>query len=132
MASKTQVCVNAKTEQKPIYFDTKNLPWETIMDEHQEKQFQDMKLILNEDSGLLVNLSINPKGYYKAKHVHECSHGILVLKGTFKTDEGEFGPGTFIWYPEGTVMSHGATDREECIFLYIQDQKGELIYLDEN
>lgn len=130
MASETQVRVNAKTEQKPIYFDQDSLPWEIITDEHQGKQFKDMKLILNEDTGMIVNLSVYPKGYYKTKHVHDCSHGILVLKGTLKTDEGEFGPGTFVWYPEGTVMSHGATDREECLFLYIQDKKGDLTYLD--
>ena len=49
---------------------------------------------------------------------------------TLKTDEGEFGPGAFVWYPEGTVMSHGATDREECVFLYIHDKAGELTCLD--
>lgn len=130
MAAETQVRVNAETEQKPIYFDSENLPWEIITDEHLGKQFKDMKMIFHEDTGMCVNLSVYPKGYYKTKHVHECSHGILVLKGTLKTDEGEFGPGTFVWYPEGTVMSHGATDREECLFLYIQDKNGSLTYLE--
>ena len=62
--------------------------------------------------------------------MHTQSHGIFVLKGTLKTDEGEFGPGTFVWYPAGTLMHHGATDREECVFLYIQDKNGKLTYLE--
>lgn len=130
MASETQVRVNANAEKKPIYFEQQKLPWETITDAHLGKQFKDMKLIFDEDTGMVINLSIYPKGYYKTKHVHSCAHGILVLQGTLKTDEGEFGPGTFVWYPAGTVMSHGATDREECLFLYIQDKKGALTYLD--
>lgn len=125
-----QARINSNTEPKPIYFDQANLPWETLTDAHLGKQFKDMKLILDEDTGMTINLSIYPKGYYKVKHIHSCAHGIFVLSGTLKTDEGEFGPGTFVWYPAGTVMSHGATDREECMFLYIQDKKGKLTYLE--
>jgi hypothetical protein len=30
--------------------------------------------------------------------------------GTLKTHAGNFGPGSFVWFPEGMLMEHGATD----------------------
>lgn len=130
MSSETKVVVNGKTEKKPYYFDGNSMPWETILDKHLNKEFKDLKMIQDEETGFAVNLSIYPKGYFKVQHVHTHGHGIFVLKGTLKTDEGEFGPGTFVWYPAGTVMRHGATDREACVFLYIQDRAGKLTYLE--
>ena len=44
--------------------------------------------------------------------------------GRLKMDEGVFGPGAFVWYPEGAVMRHGATEDEDGLFLYIQDGEG--------
>jgi quercetin dioxygenase-like cupin family protein len=60
-----------------------------------------------------------PKGYTTVWHTHNMSHGIYVLKGTLKTHEGLYGPGSFIWFPEGLVMQHGATDEEDCEMLFI-------------
>ena len=50
--------------------------------------------------------------------------------GRLKTDEGVFGPGAFVWYPEGAVMRHGATEDEDGLFLYIQDGEGRFEDLD--
>ena len=129
MESQTKTVITPETEKRPIYFDTRKLPWQTCTDKHLNADFLDMKLILDRETGLTINLSVYPKGYYKPKHIHDNAHGIFVLKGTLKTDDGEYGPGTFVWYPEGTVMSHGATEREDCTFLYIQDRAGKLHYL---
>lgn len=57
MAAETQVRVNAETEQKPIYFDSENLPWEIITDEHLGKQFKDMKMIFHEDTSMVEYLT---------------------------------------------------------------------------
>ena len=130
MNSETVVGFNENSEKKPVYFDLNTMPWETLTDEHVGATFKDLKMVLDERTGMRVNLSVYPAGYYKPKHIHSCAHGIYVISGTLKTDEGEFGPGAFVWYPEGTVMSHGATDREACVFLYIQDKAGELTYLE--
>ena len=130
MESETRRIIDRNADKKPIYFDGISLPWETIMDTHLGKQFKDLKMIYQAETGLAVNLSVYPKGYYKVRHVHGCSHGIFVLSGRLKTDEGVFGPGTFVWYPEGTVMSHGATEDEDCLFLYIQDREGSFEYLE--
>jgi hypothetical protein len=31
-----------------------------------------------------------------------------VLEGELVTHKGTFGPGSFVWFPEGEVMEHGA------------------------
>jgi hypothetical protein len=36
-----------------------------------------------------------------------ASGGIYVLDGTLKTHAGTFGPGSFIWFPEGMLMEDG-------------------------
>lgn len=62
---------------------------------------------------------VYPKGYTTVWHTHNMSHGIYVLEGTLKTHEGLYGPGSFIWFPEGLLMQHGATDEEDCNMLFI-------------
>jgi quercetin dioxygenase-like cupin family protein len=48
-------------------------------------------------------------GFTNPWHRHNCAHGIYVLEGTLKTHAGNFGPGNFVWFPQGMLMEHGAT-----------------------
>ena len=79
-------------------------------------------LVTDEDTGMLVKYIRYPKGTVTPIHDHHCAHGMYVLKGTLHTDKGDFGPGSFIWFEEGNVMTHGATQDEDvdCLFITIR------------
>ena len=74
MESQTKTVITPETEKRPIYFDTLNLPWQTCTDKHLNADFLDMKLISDGETGLTINLSVYPKGYYKTKHIHDNCH----------------------------------------------------------
>ena len=40
-------------------------------------------------------------GWTNPWHTHPCAHGIYVLDGSLATHQGTFGPGSFVWFPEG-------------------------------
>jgi quercetin dioxygenase-like cupin family protein len=56
------------------------------------------------------------------RHHHPCGHGIYVLDGTLNTHMGTYGPGNFVWFPEGGIMEHGATADADCTFLFITNK----------
>ncbi len=116
--------------KEQLTFDTSKMEWEEIFDDKIGKSLFDKKLIDDYDTGMVVNFSRYPAGYYKEFHRHACSHGIYVLSGTLKTDKGEYGPGCFVWHPEGVVARHGATDKEDCCALFITNKPFEISYPD--
>ena len=71
-----------------------------------------------------------PKGVLNPAHTHPCGHGIFVLEGRLKTHRGEYGPGTWVWFPKGQVMEHGATDDADVVGIFITDGAFEIIYED--
>ena len=58
-------------------------------------------------------------------HAEESYH---VLEGTLVTHDGEYGPGHFVWFPEGSVMEHGATAAEDVTVLFITNKPFEIHY----
>ncbi len=59
-----------------------------------------------------------PAGFVNPSHTHPCGHGLYVLEGTLVTHKGMFPPGTFVWFPEGEVMEHGATEEGDVTALF--------------
>jgi quercetin dioxygenase-like cupin family protein len=53
---------------------------------------------------------------------------MFVLEGTLLTQEGEYSPGNFVWFPEGMVMEHGATAERDVIVLFITNKRFEIHY----
>jgi anti-sigma factor ChrR (cupin superfamily) len=75
-------------------------------------------LVCDEDTGMSVKQILYPKGSITPPHTHRCAHGMYVLKGTLHTDKGDFGPGSFVWFKEGSEMTHGGLDEDvECLFI---------------
>ena len=75
-------------------------------------------LISVEDTGMSVKQIRYPKGSVTPPHTHHCAHGMYVLRGTLHTDKGDFGPGSFVWFAEGCVMTHGGLNENvECLFI---------------
>jgi hypothetical protein len=57
-------------------------------------------------------------------------HGIYVLEGTLKTHRGTFAPGHLVWFPEGGIVEHGATEDVDCPFLFITNKPFGIHYPD--
>lgn len=82
--------------------------------------FDDKPMISDPLHGMVVNFSRYPEGFYKPYHRHTCSHGILVIDGKMKIDDGTvFSPGSFVWDPAGFAGGHGAADDSDCLFLLV-------------
>jgi quercetin dioxygenase-like cupin family protein len=74
--------------------------------------------------------SKRPGGHHDNVTPHPCAHGIYVLEGTLKAHRGTFGPGNFVWFPEGGIMEHGATEESDCTFLFITNKPFGIHYPD--
>lgn len=118
-------------EGKIKAFELDKMEWQEFFDEHMQHNFFDKRMIGAEEEGIVVNFSRYPKGFYKDPHRHNCSHGIYVISGKLKTDEGIYGPGSFVWHSEGSIARHGATDEEECVFLFVTNKPFDIIYVSE-
>ena len=70
----------------------------------------------------------NSAGVINPAHTHPCGHGMYVLEGTLVTHEGEYGPGHFVWFPEGSTMEHGATANQDVTVLFITNKRFEIHY----
>ncbi|MBR0462350.1 MAG: cupin domain-containing protein [Erysipelotrichaceae bacterium] len=85
----------------------------------------------DEDTGMSIEIITYPKGYINKWHTHPCAHAMYVLEGRLRTDDGKtYGPGEFVYFPEGDVMRHGATEEEDCVILFITNKAFEMIYAD--
>ena len=56
---------------------------------------------------------------------------MYVLEGTLVTHRGDFGPGSFVWFPEGMVMEHGATAEADVVMLFITNKKFDIHFVHE-
>ena len=92
-----------------IAIDTAALPWEERFNEKLGRAIFRKNLITDPDTGMEVRLVRYPAGVINVRHTHPCAHGMYVLEGTLVTHAGRYGPGCFVWFPEGTVMEHGAS-----------------------
>lgn len=91
--------------------------------------FYDRQMI-KDGTGMIINMTYYPKGYWKPYHRHNLSHGIYVIAGKLKTDHGIYGPGTLVWHPEGYKGGHGATEEESCTFLFIGNKPFDIEFIE--
>ena len=70
-----------------------------------------------------VSLVTQPPGIATPlhRHTHE-SEALFVLEGTLDTHQGRFPAGSFVWFPEGGIMQHGATRDGDCTFLFMTNK----------
>ncbi len=86
-------------------------------------------LAVDPDTGTYVEHLIYHAGSFTKMHRHHCAHGIYVLKGTLVSTAGIFGPGSMVWFPEGCVMQHGASEKEDCEVLFICNKPFDIEYI---
>jgi quercetin dioxygenase-like cupin family protein len=68
-------------------------------------------------------VAVAAAGFTNPWHSHPCAHGIYVLEGTLNTHQGQYLAGSFVWFPEGGIMEHGATQDPDCTFLFITTKR---------
>ena len=82
---------------------------------------------LKDHTGMMIRLVQYPAGFMNQWHDHPCSHGMFVLEGTFA---GHHGPGSFVWFPEGMRMEHGATEERDVVALFITNKPFDIRYVE--
>lgn len=53
---------------------------------------------------------------------------MYVLEGTLVTHAGKFSPGSFVWFPEGQVMEHGASAEGDVVVVFITNKPFRIDY----
>jgi quercetin dioxygenase-like cupin family protein len=111
-----------------IAIDTRSLPWEERFNEHPGNTLYRKNLMEDPETGMEIRLVRYPAGVIDSSHTHPCGHGMFVLDGTLVTHEGAYVPGSFVWFPEGIAMEHGASADADVTVLFITNKKFEIHY----
>jgi quercetin dioxygenase-like cupin family protein len=114
--------------QGPTAIDANSLPWEERFNEKIGRALYRKNLIEDPDTGMEVRLVRYPAGIINPLHTHHCAHGMYVLEGTLATNAGNYGPGCFVWFPEGLDMEHGATADADVTVLFITNKPFDIHY----
>ena len=114
---------------KMIAIDTKAMDWEPRPNEKLNRTLFRKNLVIDPDTGMEVRLVRYPAGVINVSHTHPCAHGMYVLEGTLQTHDGAYGPGHFVWFPEGQIMEHGATAEGDVTVLFITNKPFEIHYV---
>lgn len=77
-----------------------------------------------------VDLLRYPAGVVTPVHTHPHGHGMYVLEGTLVTNHGSFGPGMFVWFPDGEAIYHGAASDHDTVVLFIRHEPFEITFVD--
>jgi quercetin dioxygenase-like cupin family protein len=113
-----------------LAIDTNTIPWEERFNEKIGKALYRKELFSEPETGMLVRLVRYPAGVINPSHTHPCGHGMYVLEGTLVTHKGAFGPGSFVWFPEGEVMEHGASPEADVVVVFITNKPFRIDYGD--
>lgn len=87
-------------------------------------------LVDDPDTGMSVLKIVYEAGFTNTWHTHNCAHGMYVLDGILVTHVGSFGPGSFVWFPEGELMHHGATPENDVTLLFITNKPFDIHFHD--
>ena len=110
--------------------NTAGQPWEERYNEKLGRALFRKNLYTDPASGMEIRLVRYPAGIINPLHTHPCGHGMYVLQGELVTHKGRFGPGHFVWFPEGEAMEHGASAAEDVVVLFITNKSFRIDYVD--
>jgi len=108
--------------------DTNRIPWTLIPGPENDHQIPAKLLINDPDTGMFAMKAVYQAGFTNPWHTHNCAHGMYVLEGILDTSKGAFGPGEFVWFPEGERMFHGATEDNDVTFIFIGNKPFDIHY----
>src|SRR5262249_15122354 len=101
-----------------VVVDAKGLPWAEVFNDRIGRALFRKELLMDPETGVMIRLVRYPAGVINPQHTHPCGHGMHVLEGNLVTHQGTFGPGTFVRFPEGEVMEHGASAAGDVTVLF--------------
>lgn len=113
---------------KTMFVNPNDVEWEYEIDSVDGTKFRKKTLFADPVTKIEVVYSVYPKGYCKSAHHHTGAQGLYVLDGIMQADGKILHPGEFVWFPAGTVGTHGATDEGGVTFLAIGEVGAQLIY----
>ena len=118
-------------QSKLIAIDARAMPWDERFNEKIGRALFRKELYTDPETGGLIRLVRYPAGVINPRHTHPCGHGMYVLEGKLVTHAGTFGPGTFVWFPEGEVMEHGASSEGDVTVLFVTNKTFRMDYVEE-
>jgi quercetin dioxygenase-like cupin family protein len=113
-----------------IAINTNDMPWEERFNERIGKSLFRKNLFTDQETGMEIRLVRYPQGIINPAHTHPCGHGMYVLEGTLVTHAGSFPPGSFVWFPEGETMEHGASAAGDVVVVFITNKPFRIDYVD--
>jgi quercetin dioxygenase-like cupin family protein len=108
--------------------DSNSMPWGELYIDQLQVGIPVKAFVSDPDTGMSVQKIRYATGFTNVWHRHNCAHGIYVLDGILKTHAGSYGPGSFLWFPEGMWMEHGATDDNDVTVLFITNKPFDIRY----
>jgi quercetin dioxygenase-like cupin family protein len=108
--------------------DSNALPWEMFVVPQTGAEIPSKNLFSDPDTGMQVFKMRYPAGFTNVWHTHSHAHGMYVLDGILNTHRGQYGAGSFVWFPEGGWMEHGATAGADVTFLFITNKPFAIMY----
>ena len=106
-----------------------DMEWEERPNEKAGRPLYKKALVQDPETGVRVSIIKYPAGFINPDHDHPCAHGMYVLKGILHTSEGDFPVGSFVWFPEGSVMWHGATEDQDVEIIFVTNKQFAINYL---
>ncbi len=110
--------------------DTTTLPWEERHNPKIGRAILRKDLHTDPETGAEIRLVRYPAGVVNPAHTHPCGHGLYVLEGELMTHRGTFGPGSFVWFPEGETMEHGASPSGDVTVLFVTNKPFRIDYVE--
>lgn len=111
--------------------DCNAMPWEARTSPHRSAPIYRKALHTDPETGMFFQVVRYPAGVMNPSHTHPCAHAMYVLEGTLVTHKGRYGPGAFVWFPEGEVMEHGAAAEGDVTVLLVSNKAFAIQYLGE-
>jgi len=111
--------------------NTSQLSWEEHFNDKAGGTILRKELFSDPETGMLVRLVRYPAGVVNPRHTHPCGHGMYVLEGQLVTHKGTYGPGSFVWFPEGEIMVHGASAEEDVTVVFITNKSFRIDYVND-
>jgi quercetin dioxygenase-like cupin family protein len=105
------------------------MPWSELPMPNKQSLYR-KTLLANGETGTGVDLLRYPAGVITPAHTHPHGHGMYVLQGSLVTNHGTFGPGMFVWFPDGERIYHGATKEADTVVLFIRHEPFQIDFVD--
>ena len=77
-----------------ITLDTNAMTWGDMHVADIDAHLPVKGLISDSDTGMSVTKIVYKAGFTNPTHWHNCSHGVYVLDGIFRTGDNDYGPGS--------------------------------------